>query len=665
MKLYFLFFLICTISRGTYGSVYTIDDSHGLGRRYDGFGAISGGGATSKLLVNYEENIRSQILDFLFKPNFGASLQILKVEIGGDGQSSEGAESSHMHSADDEDYTRGYEWWMMKEAKKRNPAIKLAGLPWSFPGWVGGDTTWPYTHPEVTAKYITKWVIGAQKYHNLSIDYIGVWNEKPYDVQYIKILRQMLDQASPHTQIIAADILGQNGFDIIRYMQKDPELNRSVSIVGIHYPGTNSPSYAQESHVQLWSSEDYSSLNDNEGAGCLATVLNKNYINGYFSGTITWNLIASYYDNLPYTRKGLMTAEEPWSGYYSVEPPIWITAHTTQFTSIGWYYLKHGSGVGYLDQGGSYVTYLRPGGDLTIVIETMTHDHSVCIRPPYPPYEVKPQNATFKIQGSMKMVDQLYLWYSALKFDGSKSTLFQQMTPVKVVNGQFSISVGLDSVYTLSTISTGHKGSFPTTAQSKPFPKPYKDSFDSYPVSSEAFNFAQQVGVFETAKCKELYRGLVLRQVVTRHPIHWCPLPLLQPINVIGNFNWSDITVTTDTYIDTKDGAEGAFIAARVDRGGCNAWLAQGVFFWILPDAQQFQISTDIARAYMVKSGNVKLARDTWYTLQLQVKGNVASAFVNKTLVFNGTVNSSSKHGFAAMGLSSFGYGSFDNFMVT
>ena len=123
------------------------------------------------------------------KPNFGAALQILKVEIGGDGQSTgqystyancvevveleaelkyglllphisnesfkwmtfkmykscwhqccfvvvvvvvvcccyyyfvcvhalDGTESSHMHSQNDENYERGYEWWLMQEAKK-------------------------------------------------------------------------------------------------------------------------------------------------------------------------------------------------------------------------------------------------------------------------------------------------------------------------------------------------------------------------------------------------------------------------------------------------------------------------------------------------------------------------------------------------------------------
>ena len=30
----------------------------------------------------------------------------------------DGAEASHMHSANDENYNRGYEWWLMTEAKK-------------------------------------------------------------------------------------------------------------------------------------------------------------------------------------------------------------------------------------------------------------------------------------------------------------------------------------------------------------------------------------------------------------------------------------------------------------------------------------------------------------------------------------------------------------------
>ena len=30
----------------------------------------------------------------------------------------DGTEASHMHTEDDENYQRGYEWWLMLEAKK-------------------------------------------------------------------------------------------------------------------------------------------------------------------------------------------------------------------------------------------------------------------------------------------------------------------------------------------------------------------------------------------------------------------------------------------------------------------------------------------------------------------------------------------------------------------
>ncbi|OPL20700.1 galactocerebrosidase-like x2 isoform, partial [Mytilus galloprovincialis] len=108
--------------------------------------------ATSLLVRHYPTKLRDEILDYLFKPNFGASLQILKVEIGGDSQSGEGSEASHMHNSWDENYYRGYEWWMMKEAKKRNPDILLYGLPWGWPGWIGNGTHNPYYNVNTTAR---------------------------------------------------------------------------------------------------------------------------------------------------------------------------------------------------------------------------------------------------------------------------------------------------------------------------------------------------------------------------------------------------------------------------------------------------------------------------------------------------------------------------------
>src|SRR5579863_10491250 len=113
-------------------------DGRSPGRIFDGIGAASAG-ASSRLLIDYPEPFRSQILDYLFKPDYGASLQHLKVEIGADVNSTDGSEPSHMRTASDHNATRGYEWWLMSEAHKRNPHIVLEILPWGAPRWVAPD----------------------------------------------------------------------------------------------------------------------------------------------------------------------------------------------------------------------------------------------------------------------------------------------------------------------------------------------------------------------------------------------------------------------------------------------------------------------------------------------------------------------------------------------
>jgi hypothetical protein len=102
-------------------------------------GALSAG-ASSRLLWDYAEPYRSDILDFLFKPAYGAALHILKVEIGGDAQSTDGTEPSHEHWRGDLGCARGYETWLIAQAKARNPAIKTcerAGM-----GGEGGGGDW-------------------------------------------------------------------------------------------------------------------------------------------------------------------------------------------------------------------------------------------------------------------------------------------------------------------------------------------------------------------------------------------------------------------------------------------------------------------------------------------------------------------------------------------
>ena len=75
------------LARGAAAPQNVTLDFSAPGAVYDGIGALSGGGGVTRLLIDYDEAIQEDIYDILFKPNAGAALQIIKVEIGGDTQS--------------------------------------------------------------------------------------------------------------------------------------------------------------------------------------------------------------------------------------------------------------------------------------------------------------------------------------------------------------------------------------------------------------------------------------------------------------------------------------------------------------------------------------------------------------------------------------------------
>uniref|UniRef100_A0A8C1ARP9 Galactocerebrosidase n=1 Tax=Cyprinus carpio carpio TaxID=630221 RepID=A0A8C1ARP9_CYPCA len=612
----FLYISVCL------GVDYDLDDRTGLGRSFDGIGALSGGGATSRLLVNYAEPYRSQILDYLFKPKFGASLQILKVEIGGDAQTT--------------------------------------GLPWAFPGWVGNGENWPYSFPDITASYVVSWILGAKQYHDLDIDYVGIWNERHFNNKYIKLLRYTLDKRGlERVKIIASDNLWE---PITSVVIADKELQDAVEILGVHYPGTNTVPKALKTGKKLWSSEDYSTFNDNVGGGCWARILNQNYVNGKMTATISWNLVSSYYDDLPFGRDGLMTANEPWSGNYVVESPIWITAHTTQFTEPGWVYLQT---VGHFTHGGSYVALTDERGNLTIITETMTHDHSVCIRPPLPPYNVTAQNVTFHLKGTFASVSELQVWHSKFDFKTNKTVLFQNLRPIKVIEGSFSIELDVDEVYTFTTVRNGQRGSYPDPPSSAPFPKSYKDDFDvsGNPYFSEAPNFADQTGVFEyfTNLTDPGPHVSTLRQVVTQRPVTWVA-DADQTISVIGDYKWHDLMVSCDIYMEAVH-TGGVFIAVRVDKGGGVIRSTRGIFFWVYADGT-YKVTNDLSGMTVLAEGLSGTRARVWYKLTLTVKGNYASADLNGYPLWKNAVLWEPRHGWVAIGTSSFELAQFDNFAI-
>ena len=618
--------------------IITIDGSK-QGRTFEGLGALSAG-ASSRLLLDYPEPYRSQILDLLFKPRYGASLQHLKVEIGGDVNSTCGTEPSHAHTRAElqhpqaDFYDRGYEWFLMKEAKKRHPAIFLDALEWGAPYWIGNGQF----YSQDNADYIAAFFKAAREYHDIDIDYAGIWNETPYDIEWIKRLRRTLDREKlDKVKIIAAD-QSPGQWRIAQDVLQDAELDRAVYALGDHYLRYRSTEQAKRSGKPLWANEEGPWRGDWIGATKLAKLFNRDYIEGKMTKTVVWSLITSYYDNLPLPGSGLMRANEPWSGHFEIQPALWIVAHTTQFVAPGWRYLD--GGCGYLPEFGSYVTLENPQqpDEFSMIIETM--------EAPYTSKHTTGQQVRFEF--SPEFIDkELYVWQS------NEEEQFTLIDTVKTVDRSFTIVLEGESVYTLTT-TTGQQKGRPSSPPARPFPFPYSDDFESYGHHKLPRYFMDQAGVFETAERADR-RGTCLQQVVPQKGIewhyHWNPLPE----TVIGSEQWTDYIVSCDALIG--DG-EMVSLFGRITKILQNADPPLGYGLQVHADGE-WSINAYKKR---VAQGRTKPLANQWHKMALSFSGPTIRIMIDNDLVHE-ISNTEYAHGMAGVGCG-WHKACFDNFYV-
>jgi len=645
-----------------------IIDTDKFGQTFWGIGGLSGGGGTSRLLYDYKEPQRSQILDYLFKPNYGASLQILKVEIGGDSQSTDGTESSHMHSADDLDYHRGYEWWLLQEAKKRNPEIKTYGLSWAFPGWVGGNGTWPFDHPDLLANYTLMWLKGARSEYNIDIDYIGIWNERSADGRYVTILRKVLDDNGFNkTMIVAKD----GDKSICDEMAKDPAYKAAVGAVGLHYP-SDYEDYSTCRNIGFgvngirggkptWSSEESSSHDDLNGGACWARIIMAHFVLQGFTSSIMWNLVGSYFHGTNWDASSMLTAQEPWTGNYGDMSPLWATAHTTQFTKIGWDMLEVGSGSGSLPKGGFYVTYFDPESkNWTLTISKISYEHASCTRPPLPPFATAPETVTFELAASLEKRSKLAMWYSNFENfqpDGSVPEIFVRKPDLEVKDGSITIEVPVGAVITISTILDGPQKGEPATPipeSNATFPLPLVDDFQSYDVPHEAKYWSDQIGSWEVHYEDESKGGSrkVMRQMTPRLPIGWTDEGTYGPMAVVGMSEWRDLTVKASFRLP-KDSVDAGCIATRANLlwSVGTTLCAYGNGTWLLSEGGP-PISG--ARPSTVYASGVAAAlpAHSWVDIELTTVETTASASLGGSKLFEDAKVDGGGSGFALFGTS-------------
>ncbi|HEU5080594.1 MAG TPA: family 16 glycoside hydrolase [Opitutaceae bacterium] len=538
------------------------------GPRFDGIGPVDGGGATSVLLKDYPEPQRSQILDLVYKPKCGASVNALLVEIPGDGNSTQGSMPSHMHTREDLNYSRGYIWWILQEAKKRNPDLSLDGAAWSAPGWLGSGNFWS----QDTADYYVKWLQGLRDEYKLEFDAIGCRNERGVSIEFAKIFRATLNAGGfSHVKLHGFDNWPKSKFDFVKELQSDPQARAALDILSAHTfyaksDGQVSPEVqaaAFEMGKPIWNTEDHVYKKGFDCAISIVQCFNENFIRSGATRVVLWYDIAAIYAMEPYSvDPAMLLAHSPWSGHYEVREALWGYAHYGQFTHVGWHYMK--AGCQELRGGGSVVAMKSPTNDYSIIIETRDAK--------------APQHLQFNVGGGLSS-RELCVWRS------NANEQFVRQADAQPRDGVLTLTVEPGSIYSLSTTTGQQKGSFDSVPAARAFPFPYHETFDEYK-RPETYGylpryFADISGAFELVARPD-GGGQCLQQVVPIPTLSWAPDWL--PYTIIGDDKWQDYEANVDVYLKPDDSA--AMMGRINDVGTGWGFIPKGYYLQLSHDGE-------------------------------------------------------------------------------
>jgi hypothetical protein len=672
-------------------TTYVVDGSR-TSFAFDGHGGLSAGG-TSRLLVDYPKKQQSEILgdnfplyllrvltfmfilDYLFKPNFGAGLGVLKLEIGGDTQATDGTEPSHMHSNGDLSCSRGYEGWLAKEARARNPAIKIWSLSWGIPGWINGsvigndwdDDYGPKTHffSEDNIRYQVQWVKCLREQYNVESDYIGIWNERPQgSADYVVDLRRALDASGFSGVGITIEASWQT---FVNKLPTNATLDAAVAAVSAHYPCNASArsATAMRARKKFWAGEDTPDNSEGpggnwSGAGCWGRKLNQHWIKMNSTSSVAWSALWAAYPgiSLNFLGNGFINCTEPWSGHYDVPPVLWVNAHWNQFANPGWRFLQAGpdGGSGMLAGGGSYVTLVPPpppprdsqggvsttallpsgvassgsGGTFTMIVETLDGScgkQGHCNVGPI----TATQSLAFALRGPLAATTTVHLWCS------SSSQQFVYKGLAKVSNGALVLDMAPDTICTATTLSNlanGTKGTFPVPPPaSARFPAAHSDNFSSYSEDALAWGFADVYGSF-AVRGTRTSADSALTQVATAVPTGWAPKNW-DPLTVIGDEQWTDFQLDVSAFVNHTDTQPYGPHYLQLC-GGCGGANTRGIKF-ACPGGCCFNISWagkwSVGHAGGPLNGTIAGFADTWHHIGMTISDGTLSAVVDGSKV--------------------------------
>ncbi len=560
----------------------TIDGSKAItaeNKLYRGLGMVSGNNS-SRLLLDYKaENPKryNEILNYLFGAD-GIGITHLKLEMGADINSSSGTEPAVMRHEDEKaDVTRGAGFQLAADAKKINPDLTLDMLWWSEPLWVSN------AEDVYAARY--KWykntLDAAYETYGLTFDYVSAnQNERRIDADWIKYLSSHLKSETdcPYDyskiKIVAADEVGTWG--IGAKMLKDEELLNAVDVIGGHYTDwTNAKikELAADYGKEVWFSEGSSPMSYSngtykyDGTGTGLTDINgvldvaNRIITMFPGGDMTLYefqpAVSAYYVGVTYCQKQLITAEKPWSGYYTLDSGFYMSLHFSQFFKKGWCFIDGacagdgkagGDGHAIVDAVYSYMTATdSDSGDYSTVI-TNTTDSEIT-------YNITVKNldkagesvCVFETRGPGSGV-----------YDENYFKKIDTITPQKSGDSYtYSVTVKPYSMVTLSTLNVAEK-EYTAPTDDSVLALPYSDNYEysDYPENYLASRggapryTTDEGGAFEV---QNIDGNNVLMQIITPETKanEWGSTP--DPVTNFGDDRWFNYSVSADVKFSVSN----------------------------------------------------------------------------------------------------------------
>lgn len=579
-----------------------IIDASSLGRTFEGIGGVTSNGMT-KLLHEYPEAQRNDILNFLFTPKFGASFHQLKVEIGSDANGTCGTEPSHMRSETDFDITRGVGLWMAREAKNRNQDLILDAIRWGTPAWLTNNVK-KYT-------FYKNFLQGAKDEFNLDFDFLAPdENEGSFSRNWVvNTLRPGLDNDGfASVKLTGAD--STTDWNIAPMVCGDAGLKNALYAINVHYK-QDSPDNAKTCGLPIFDSEDIVAYRHKFSSALdMAYKIIRSYASGRMVQYVMHPIIEAIYDNVPYTYKGILAAAHPWSGYYKIEPSLWVVAQFTQFIAPGWHYIDSGCSSG---KEHSYLTLKDSStGDFSIILLNRSSS-----------------SETFDLVLNNFNADTLHIWQT------TEESQFINLPDLPVSHNVASITLPPNSICTLTTTTGQTKGRPSHTIPNETtFSLPYVEDFESYQVGKQPKYTVDQSGAFEVALGGK-HGGKCLRQLITHtsKPIDWERRATPSPYTIIGGQELKNYVTSFDFFMEdiVNSDYEGyVLIGARCNFSPTGDVPAECYNLRLFHDGRWELRSA----AFILQSGSVStFSLNTWHNLKISCNDSLISAYLDDVLL--------------------------------